>query len=183
MTVSIVACGDSAKEWIPRGHTLGCNDAGKWGKPFDSLVICNRPPNFDQDRLRIITSSKPKNFYSHKSNWAYAFPGWKKIRLSQWNGNFTPRMDKFPLEERYCYYSNTISFIALSLAYQLGATEIIMWGCDFVNHKLFNSDNPETAKEVNRHMELIKCFNDRGVKVWLGANGTAFDDKLKVYEN
>lgn len=182
MTISIIGCGDTAKDWIPRGHTLGVNDSWKWGKPTDSLVICNRPTNFTNDRLKTIVESKPKTFYSHKSNWAYVFPAWQRIRLKEWIGDFQPRMDKLPLGDRHCYYSNTISFIALSLCYQLGATEIIMWGCDFVNHKLFHAGNPETEKEVRKHLELIRCLNDHGVKVWLGAEVTAFDGKLEVYE-
>lgn len=181
MTFTIVACGDSAKDWIPRGHSIGCNDAWKWGKPTDSLVVCNRPQNFTPERLKFITEAKPKTFYSHKGNWAYAFPDWQKIRLTEWTGEVMPRINRFPLQDRPVYYSNTITFVALSLCYQLGATEIIMWGCDLVNHKLFNSDNPETEKEVRKHLELIKCLNDQGVKVWLGANGTAFDGKMEVY--
>lgn len=171
---TIVGCGDSAKDWIPRGHSIGVNDAWKWGKPTDSLLVCNRPSNFNAERLKVITSSKPVNFYSHKGNWAYAFPEWKKINMVQWYGHLVKGMH---------YSSNTSPFIAFTLAYNLGATEIIMWGVDFVNHKVFNPENPYRDKEVETYMQLIGALTEQGVKVWLGAEGTAFDGKIEVYKS
>lgn len=172
-TYTIVGCGESAKNWIPSGHSIGVNDSWKWGKPTDSLLCCNRPTNFNQDRLEVITKSTPKTFYTHKSNWAYAFPDWKKINMVCWYGTlYRPQV----------YFSNTSPFIALSLAFHLGATEIIMWGCDMKDHKLWNYNNPETAKEVARYMELIKEMELQGCKVYLGTEGTAFDNLIPIYE-
>lgn len=170
--VTIVALGETAKDWIPRGHLIGCNDAFRWGKPTDSLLVCNRPSNFTEERLKIITESKPKTFYSHKSNWAYAFPDWKKINLCQWYGRLVKGMH---------YSSNTSPFIALTLAYNLGAKDIIMWGVDFKTHSLWSEENPYTKKEVDTYMELITALKEQGVKVWLGEKGGAFDNLLQVY--
>ncbi len=183
MTFTIVGCGQTASDWIPRGTSIGVNDCWKWGKPTDALLVCNRPQEFGIERLKVITSSKPKTFYTHKklAVWSFAFQNIKRLRLQNWDRNFIPRMDRFPLEERVIYSSNTVSFIALSLCYQLGATEIIMWGVDFVNHNTFHTDNPETAKEVNRHLELIAALKEQGVNVWLGKEGTAFDGRVPVY--
>lgn len=174
---TIVACGQSAENWIPRGHTIGVNDAWKWGKPTDSLLVCNRPQEFTKERLQVITSSTPKTFYSHKSNWAYAFPEWKKLpRMENWGTT-----GKYLMKDR-TYYSDTSSFIAISLAHNLGAKDIILWGVDMMNHWVFNSNNPYRDKEVGRHMELIEALKGEGVSVWLGKEGTAFDDKLKIYD-
>lgn len=173
---TIVGCGESAEQWVPRGHSVGVNDSWKWGKPTDSLLVCNRPTNFNEQRLRVITNSKPSAFYSHKSNWAYAFPDWKKVRLIPWYGTL------INFKEPVAYSSNTSPFIALSLAYNLGATEIIMWGVDMINHKTFHEQNPETKKEVVVYMDLIRCLNEQGVSVYLGARGTAFDDKLDLWD-
>lgn len=177
---TIIGCGDSAKDWTAYGHTLGVNDCWKWGKPTESLVVCNRPTEFHRDRqgnlcdrLRTIEMSDPMNFYTHKSNWAYAFPGWKKIGLAPWYGT---------LHREQIYSSNTISFIALSLAFHLGASEIVMFGVDFKNHWLFNESNPETKREVDRHLLLISEMEKQGCRVYLGATGTAFDDYLPVYQ-
>ena len=101
-----------------------------------------------------------------------------------WGGakDFIPRMDSYPFEQRFHYSSDSSSFIALSLAYNLGAKDIILWGCDFMNHHVFNEGNPYRDKEVKRHLELIECLKNEGVNTWLGSLGTAFDDKLKIYE-
>ncbi len=172
--VTIVGCGESARNWIPRGHTLGVNDSWRWGKPTDSLLVCNRPVEFKQDgRLEIITSSNPKTFYSHKSNWAYAFPDWKKISLVQWYG---------VIRRGQQYSSNSSPFIAISLAWNLGAKDIILWGVDFMNHKTFNPGNPYRDKEVEVYMQLIGALKEEGVRVWLGANNTAFDNLIPIYE-
>jgi hypothetical protein len=173
MIVTIVGCGASAIDWIPRGHSVGVNDSWKWGKPTDSLLVCNRPTNFNQQRLSVITNSKPSTFYSHKGNWEYAFPNWSKVRLIPWYGS---------LYKGNCYSSNTSPFIALSLAWNLGATEIVMWGVDMLNHHIFNESNPETEREIKAYMELIGVLNEQGVRVCLGARGTAFDDKLDLWD-
>lgn len=170
--VTIVACGESAKDWIPRGHTIAVNDAWKWGKPTESLLICNRPQEFRGERMQTIINSKPKTFYSHKSNWAYAFPNWKKINLVTWYG---------VARKGQQYSSGSSPFIAISLAWNLGAEDIILWGCDFMNHATFNPENPYRDKEVSTYMELIRALEAEGVKVWLGAKGTAFDGLIPVY--
>jgi hypothetical protein len=173
MIFTIVACGQTAKDWIPRGHSIGVNDSWRFGKPTDSLLVCNRPSNFTEERLKVITTSKPETFYSHKANWAYAFPAWKKINLCQWYGRLVKGMH---------YSSNTSPFIALTLAYNLGAKDIIMWGCDFVSHPTFNPDNPYRDKEIDTYMELIAELKEQGVNVWLGKEGTAFDKLIPVYK-
>ena len=180
---TIICCGDSARNWEPRGTTLGVNDSWKFGKPTDILLCCNRPVDFTKDRLRTITTSTPKTFYSHKGNWAYAFPDWKKIHLHNWSGSryFVPYMNK-PIEHKMTYSSNTSSFIALSLAYNLGAKEIIMYGIDFMNHKVYHEGAHYRDKEVQIHLDLIKCMKEHGTEVYLGALGTAFDQTIPLYD-
>lgn len=172
---TIVACGDSAKDWVQTGTSIGVNDSWRWGKPTDALLVCNKPTDFKHDgRLQVITESKPKTFYSHKGNWAYAFPEWKKISLVHWYG---------VIRKGQQYSSNSSPFIALSLAWNLGAKDIIMWGVDMVNHKTFNPDNPYRDKEVKVYMELIAALKEEGVSVWLGSKGGAFDNLIPIYES
>ena len=178
-TFTIVATGNSAKDWQSNGYSIGVNDCWKWGKPTDGLLICNRPAEFRGERMAIIQKSTPKDFYSHKSNWAEYFPHWKKIRLHVWNGTLHswPRTDG---PSAYSY--NTSPIIAITLAYNLGAKEIIIWGVDFVNHHLFNSDNPETKREVKAYSQVFEQLKEKGVSVYRGADGTAFDNELMKYE-
>lgn len=177
---TIVATGDSAKDWTPNGYSIGVNDAGKFQRPLDALLICNRPSEFTPNRMQIITSTKPNVFYSHKPSWESYFPDWKKIRLHAWAGTLH---DWHRNDGPHAYSSNTSPIIAITLAYNLGATEIILWGCDFVNHHLFHTGNPETKREVGVYLKIFEILKERGVKVWLGANETAFDDHLPVYNN
>lgn len=173
MTVDIVATGQSSQNWKRHDFAIGVNDCWKLGKETDALVVCNRPEQFKGDRFEIIKNSKPKEFYSHKSNWSEWFPKWKKLNLAPWYGTINPGQ---------VYNSDTSPFIAISLAYTLGAKTIILWGVDFINHHLYNPGNPETKKEIVRYLELIAALNEKGVEVYLGASGTAFDNLLSVYD-
>lgn len=188
MTYTIVGCGDSAKDWIPRGHSIGVNDCWKWGKPTDSLLVCNRPSQFGQHRYKIINQSKPKYFYTQSDAWPMHLPNKRnrkailasnnpdlpEVKYHQWSGS---------LYRGTVFYANTSPFTAISLAFHLGAKEIILWGVDMVNHKVFNEDNPETKKEVERYLEMIRLMEEQGCKVYLGNTGTVFDNLIEVYES
>lgn len=173
MTFTIIATGSSAQNFVPRGHVMGCNDAAKWGKPLDSLVVCNRPQQFSKERYEIIKNTKCENFYSHKSAWVKEFPAWKKINLTPWYGTY---------HKGQIYSSNSSPIIAITLAAKLGAKDIIMWGCDFKNHHIFNASNPQTKKEVDVYRALIDQLVKNGIFVWLGNTGTAFDVHLPTWE-
>jgi hypothetical protein len=51
-----------------------------------------------------------------------------------------------------------------------------------IDHHIFNTGNPETKKEVDRYLELFKCLEELGVRVYRGADGSAFDNYLQVYK-
>jgi len=188
-TYTIVGCGQTAKDWIPRGHSIGVNDAWKWGKPTDSLVVCNRPSQFGKDRYQTIVNSTPQYFYtqgdawpmhvkapkiSRKSRLISTNPIHPETRFIHWSGTLYPET---------VFFSNTSPFIAISLAFFLGAKEIIMWGCDFVDHKIYNSGEPSTVRqEVEVYMDLIREMKIQGCQVYLGAKGTAFDNLIPLYD-
>lgn len=189
MTYTIVATGNSSQNWKPNGYSIGVNDAWKFGQPTDGLLICNRPQQFSQDRLKIITNSKPKHFYSNSELWAPHFnylPGKRSaykrlysnnpelpvIKFQQWSGT---------LYEDSVFYSNSSPIIAITLAYVLGAKEIILWGCDFKNHHIFHEGNLQTKKEVQYYLEVFECLKENGVSVYRGADGSVFDKRLPLY--
>lgn len=177
--IDIVACGDSAQDWEQHDYSIGVNDSWKWGKPTDALVVCNRPTEFRGERLQTIISSKPKVFYSHKSNWSYVFPEWKKLSLIPWYGTFHDYPDK---SEYKCYTSNTSPIIAVSLAYRLGAKDIVLWGVDFTTHKMYHKENPATQDEVNVYLQIFQALKEKNVNVWLGKEGGVFDNLIPLYE-
>lgn len=49
-------------------------------------------------------------------------------------------------------------------------------------HHLFNEKNPQTKKEVGVYLEVFEALKEKGVNVWLGTNGSVFDESLKLYE-
>lgn len=176
---TIVGCGESAKNWIPNGYSIGVNDCWRYGQPTDALVIVNRPEQFTKERLEVITASKPEVFYSWKANWSQHFPEWRQLRLHNWYGTLhsSPRSDG-----PHAYYYNSSPIIAITLAYNLGAKDIILWGVDMRTHHLFNEKNPQTKKEVGVYLEVFEALKEKGVNVWLGTNGSVFDESLKLYE-
>lgn len=176
---TIVACGDSAKDWQSVGYSIGVNDCWKWGKPTDALLVCNRPETFSKERQEIIRQSKPAEFYCNKATWSEWFPNWKKVRIHPWNGT----LHQWPRTDGPSAYSyNTSPIIAITLAYNLGATEIIIWGVDLVNHQVFNASNPETKREVKAYLEVFEALKEKGVSVYRGADGGVFDEYLSKYE-
>jgi hypothetical protein len=179
MIVSIVACGDSASEWHkkPCDHSIAVNDAWKFGHPTDSLLIANWPVKFPQHRLDIIKSSKPKQFYSHIDQWRTYFPNMVKIRLNSWDGHlYKNRPDEFSS-------SQTSPFIALSMAYKMGATKIILWGVEMIGHMTYNKQNPETKMELRKWRQITEAIQKEGVEVFLGAPGSALEEFLKIQVN
>lgn len=172
MVVDIVALGASASNWEKHDSSIGVNDCWKFGKPTDALLVANRPQQFIRDRFQTIINSKPTVFYSNTANWSQWFPGWKKLNMVAWYGSLHPGQQ---------YLSETSPFIAMTLAYNLGAKDIILWGVDFRDHHLFNEGNPQTEREVNTYLQLIEALKEKGVNVWLGAQGTVFDNLIQLY--
>lgn len=174
MIYTVVATGSSAQDFTPRGHVIGCNDAAKWGKPLDSLVVCNRPQQFSKERYEIIKTTKCDKFYSHKHGWSKEFPNWTRINLVTWYGHY---------QRNQIYSSNSSPIIAITLAAKLGATDIIMWGVDMTTHHLFNTGNPQTQKEVDVYRQVNEGLAAVDIKLWLGSHGTAFDNIIPLWKN
>jgi hypothetical protein len=171
MIYSIIACGDSAKDWIPRGVCLGVNDAAKWGKPLDALLVCNRPEQFETERLDTIINTRAR-FFSNKANWVRWFPGWEKVSMVTWYGNYNPKQ---------VYSSGTSPFIAITLAAKLGAKDIILWGVDMLVHHIYNTKNPQTDREIRNYLQLFDALAEKEIRVWLGSKGSCFDNYLPLW--
>jgi hypothetical protein len=173
MLCNIIGCGQTASHWDGSGLSIGVNDAWKFGKPTNYLLLANRPLSFSSDRLQTIINSKPEKFYCDKKDWEEWFPDWIKIRLKPWYGSY--------FKENF-YYSNTSPFIAITLAANIGATKIILWGVDFQDHHKFNGGNPETKREIERYQELITELRAQGIETYLGAPGSALESFLPIYQ-
>jgi hypothetical protein len=176
MTISVVACADSAKDWhkTPCDRSIGCNDAWKFGYPTTDLMVANWPVKFQRPRFEIIKASTPERFWSSVDQWRVYFPSMIKITLNSWDGHlYKERPTEFS-------HSDSSPFIATSMAYKFGATNIILWGVEMITHPLFNPGNPQFIMELRKWDQLINALAKEGVKVWLGAGESSL--KLPIWK-
>jgi hypothetical protein len=183
MKVSIVGCGDSAKEWfkVPCDLSIGVNDCVKFGHEVDYLVVVNMPGKFgpsykngNVNRLKTIIESKPKKFFCHSSNWRQYFPDYQLLSMR-------PFVSKY-MKGRV-YSSKTSPFVAITLAASLGATEIIIWGVDMVNHQRWSPGMKGFDLELSHYQILFEELDKNGIKVWLGNENSILNKFLKVYDS
>lgn len=179
MIVSIVACGPSAKEWhkTPCDLSIGVNDCVKFGHQVDWLVVVNAVGKFTakakngyQDRLFTIIQSKPKRFFCHNGAWKGYFPSAELVQLQPFRGS---------VKKGRIASSKTSPFVALNLAFDAGATDIIIWGVDFLNHpsvkdKLLNY-------ELGEYRRLFEALEKQGMRVFIGSDQTILKEYLPVY--
>jgi hypothetical protein len=172
MIVSIVACGESAKHWFNTrcDISIGVNDCVKFGHEVDWLVVVNSPLKFKGGRLQTITRSKPKRFLCHNSNWNAHFPNTELLTLKPFSGSV--------LKDRV-YKSMTSPFVAITLAFNAGATDIILFGIDFLNHP--NVKDKLLKSELKEYKRLFDSLESKGVKVWLGNDQTVLKEYLPVW--
>lgn len=174
MTWTVIASGNSAKGWIPRGTVIGVNDCEKWGKPVDILILVNAPGKFN-DRLNVIKKSKAKVLTNSVHMWKPYFPNCHKIeRLISFNSKIL---------KNFVYMSQTSPIIAISYAIKQGAKEIIIWGVDFLNHRKWSKGTKAGDREIKVYCKFFAECERIGVKVYLGSEGTAFDQSLPLYSD
>lgn len=182
MTVSIVACGDSAKDWhkVPVDLSIGVNDCLKWGHQVDQLLLINAPGNFRprkeknfEDRLSTIVKSRPEKVLTNSPDqWRRYFSKVETLELTRFHGVYVPGK---------VYYSKTSPFAAICYAVKLGAKDIILWGVDMVNHHRYRKGTKDGDFEVAEIMRLVRLLEERGVKVWRGNNDSVLN--IPVWKN
>lgn len=172
MLFTIVASGQSAAGWIARGTCIGSNDCLKFGHDVDILILVNKPHKFG-DRIHTIKKSKAKVLTNSVAQWKPYFQNCEKIqRLISFN--------KLVLKN-FIYSSKTSPIVCISLAVKMGATEIILWGVDFINHKSYSKGTKKGQMEIDLYKRFFKQLELKGIKVYLGAKGTAFDNYLPLW--
>lgn len=175
MIISVVACGQSAQDWFktPCDLSIGCNDMLKFGAHPDQLVVINFQRKFTPERLKTILSTRPKKVWTHTSTWQKHFSNAVVIKLSPFNGF---------VRDGLIYSSKTSPMVAMSLAVKQGATEIIIWGVDFLTHPAYKTGTKSGDFEVKNYLRFFEQLNKRGIKVWRGADGSVFDSQLPIYQ-
>lgn len=169
MTISVIGCGKSAEGWhnTPCDLSIGCNDVKRFGKNTDWLIVVNR--KFTPEREAIIKASKPKRFLTTIPYWRQQFPNAETLRLQ--------RYDKH-LKKGHVYSSKTSPFIGLSLAFNAGAKDIILFGVDLVDHPVIREKLLDY--ELRQYQSLCRSLHEQGTKVWVSSNNSLLSTFLPV---
>jgi len=173
MTISIVACGASGAQWDGTGLAIGVNDCFKFGKRTPILLIANHFSKFPADRVETIKQHNPTKFYCDNNSWRHIFPNYAQVKLRSWDGILRKEPDRLA-------HADTSPFIAMSLAYNLGATKIVLYGVDFRTHHAYNDKSQMRIMEIRRYKQLTELLRSKGVKVYLGVEGSALDSFLTL---
>ncbi len=168
MQIAVVSCGPSGANWDGKGYSIGVNDCEKFGKPVNRLIVVN--DNFEPSREVFIRKSRaPDGFFSQLDYWK-DHPNYKDIGVMK---HFNNRIDPGVL-----YHATTSPFIAMSMAFNIGAKEIVLWGVDFIAHPIKYGDSLE--REVDTYMRFIEALRNRNCSVSLGTDYGAFKGKILV---
>ncbi len=128
MTIDIIGLGPSVAEYRPTGElSIGVNDAWKYVKT-DILIVLDRPDRFNDERLHVIRNSRPKAFVTDLDLWE-DMPNFTPIKLDERGANLE-HLDNPDIYQRHV----DTTYTAACCAFKMGASRIVMWGCDFEAH-------------------------------------------------
>lgn len=172
MTIHVLGLGESLKDYEPDGcTTIGVNDI--YSRITTDFVVCvDHPSAFSPDRRKTIYSTKCKGFYSQVSAWS-ELPNFNRIEFNPGRG-FVDQLDG----PKYCY-SNNSTYVAVVLAYKLGAKYIVMHGVDFRTHSVFISHSRDKA--VSDFKTLAKALLDRGVTLYVSSEWSELSRVLPLW--
>lgn len=171
MTYTIQGCGQTGEAWDGTGLAIGVNDCFKFGKRTSILLICNHRSKFPESRIEIIKQHNPTKFYTDSNSWRYIFPNFTQVMLRSWDGILRKESNRLQ-------HADSSPFIAMSLAYNLGATKMVLYGVDFNDHHYISAG--KAKMEIRQYRQLTEVLRSKGVKVFLGAPGSLLEEFLMV---
>jgi len=171
----VLGTGESAHnidfEKLEEWDSFGVNDVYKI-HPVNHLVCVNHPHDFTPERLKIITQSTPKRFYTHLPvQWAKYFPDLVAFKT----GHPTN------IEAPYISVASTSAFCALIIAIKTGYKNIVLAGVDLQSHK-----NLSTTWHQKRVKDNVKTASDqyakKGGKIWVSSEFSILAEVLPIYD-
>lgn len=183
MTISVVACGQSAKEWYntPCDKSIGVNDCLKFGHDTDYLVCVNAPFKFGPNKSNGYVSRKNFIISSNAHFITSLCTEWRKHRKVNSCASLT-LFTKF-LKKGTVYHSKTSPFVAMSIAFNMGAKDIILWGVDFIDHPDFPQEKRNTQFEIEQYVKFADMIGQQGTNVWIGSKETSLNKYFEVWRN
>lgn len=168
MIIHILGLGESAKNYKGQSPCIGVNDCKRLGFEPDYLLLLNTPMQFAKDRFEVIKATKPKEIHTNSPNlWNKVFTDIQVNGFNSRSWSHSNRLQK--ISSNYLYHSKTSPFAAISLAYNIGYYDIVLWGVDFVNHRAYSPGKDMFAHEINNYKSFCMSLNEVGVKVYLGS--------------
>jgi hypothetical protein len=172
MTIHVIGKGESKEFFKHDGNvTIGVNDVNRWIET-DHIVMVD-PVHESMRNVLITTSAK---FWSQLESNSIYVKHFNKIDLARGRGV----LDEFD-SDRFVY-SITSPFVAVHLAYKLGAKNIVMWGVDFNTHPNFDTDSLRN-RALKDFGNLRKKLNERGVNFYVGNEMSMFSSILPILES
>jgi len=172
--IHVIGKGESKDFFKDDGNiTIGVNDVNKWIKT-NHVVIVDSIETYPEWH-KILKESNAM-FYSQLQDNKNYVENFTLIELSRGRGV----LDDF--DSHRFVYSITSPFVAVHLAYKLGAKKIIMWGVDFNTHENFNTDSLRN-RALKDFSNLRKKLNERGVELYVGNDISMFSSILPVYND
>ena len=189
-TVAIVGSGPTAVAFKhSKAVSIGVNGAAKLGKRFDYFMCGDTRSssydwfNIDCSRVRVIaklTAAPDKILYPPA-----LFPDIKRVAAptAKQNSVILPppakphitfmykwyKPDRLKLDMNYLMFGGTISCCAVQLAYIMGASKIVLYGCGFTNtgkHYFYHTPRPGSISDSQRTVmsTVIKELMKRGIQ-------------------
>lgn len=175
-TAFVIGCGLSAENWHQHSCdiSIGVNDAAKFGKDPDWLVLIDSRNGFknEPERLKTITRTRAKAVFTNGETWKKDFPDYHQLKMQQFS--------KF-LKKGRVYCSKSSPFVAISLAFNAGAKNIVLFGVDMVNHPLFQSGKKLFDYEMRQMERFCGMIKEQGTNVFVSSEYSALSKFLPVW--
>lgn len=171
MTISVIGCGPTAEGWhnTPCDLSIGCNDCARFGKDTDWLVVVNR--RFPSEREDFIIHSNPKRFFTTIYYWNKLFSHAETLRLQRFSKH---------VKKGHVYSSKTSPFVALSLAFNAGAKDVILFGVDLVSHPVIKDKLRDY--ELRQFERFCREIAKQGCQTWVSSKDSSLSKFLPVWK-
>lgn len=174
MTIHVIGKGESKEFFKHDGNiTIGVNDVNKWIKT-DHIVVVDPMDAYKEGHETYRNSNAM--FWSQLEDNRNYVKNFTLIELARGRGV----LDEFD-SDRFVY-SITSPFVAVHLAYKLGAKNIVMWGVDFNTHPNFDTDSLRN-RALKDFGNLRKKLNERDVNFYVGHEISMFSSILPILES
>jgi len=174
MTIHVIGKGESKEFFKHDGNvTIGVNDVNRWIET-DHIVVVDPMDAYKEGHHTYKNSNAM--FWSQLEDNRNYVKNFTLIELARGRGV----LEEFD-SDRFVY-SITSPFVAVHLAYKLGAKNIVMWGVDFNTHPNFNTDSLRN-RALKDFGNLRKKLNERGVNFYVGHEMSMFSSILPILES